>query len=202
MLKILPRPVAISADIEVLREASEPSCSLAIWQRAVPLDAEAVRDSLGANVRARFAVGEIGRDLPDVLATQGGLDRHVASPLVEDVVMLAGVFSATLGIDEIELRLELVLTDSCRKFHADYVRVRLITTYAGSGTQWLAADDVDRIANGAQPETVKALSTGDVGIFRGRIGPGAPAIHRSPPIAGTGERRLLLVLNPIEDEVA
>ena len=39
--------------------------------------------------------------------------------------------------------LEVVRTDSCRKFHADYVTARLITTYLGEGTQWLDEADAD-----------------------------------------------------------
>ena len=44
------------------------------------------------------------------------------------------------------------------------------------------------------------MSPGDAGIFKGKIATDTPAIHRSPPIAGTGEKRLLLVLNPVEED--
>ncbi len=202
MLTTLTRPVTISTEIEVLNEATEPTCSLAIWQRRVPFSAVRIRDSLTANVRARLAVVQIARQLPGILAGQGGVTPDAAGPLVEDVAMLAQVFAATLDIDEVELRLELVETDSCRKFHADYVRARLITTYVGAGTQWLTTSDAERVAAGEQPVWIQSLAAGHVGIFRGRLGPGEAAIHRSPPIAGTGERRLLLVLNPVDHESA
>lgn len=40
------------------------------------------------------------------------------------------------------------------------------------------------------------LHTFDVGLFKGKLATDRPAMHRSPPIAGTGAVRLLLVLNP------
>jgi len=51
----------------------------------------------------------------------------------------------------------------------------------------------------------RALATGTVGLFKGRVLAGDDAIvHRSPPIVGTGEDRLLLVLDgpPPEDTAA
>lgn len=202
MLSVSSPPIAISDYRDVLRNASDGSCSLAIWRRLVPFDAVPIRDGLKANVRTRLAVDAVRRDLPHALAGQGGLHQSFVEPLVADAAMLVEAFATTLGIDEVELRLELVDTDSCRKFHADYVRARLITTYVGSGTQWLPLDDAERVANGQEPEAIQSLATGDVGIFRGRLGGGTPAIHRSPPIAGTGERRLLLVLNPVDGDEA
>lgn len=45
-------------------------------------------------------------------------------------------------------------------------------------------------------ETSRSLAPGAVGLFKGRILAGEQAIvHRSPPIAGTGEERLLLVID-------
>jgi hypothetical protein len=44
------------------------------------------------------------------------------------------------------------------------------------------------------------MAIGEVGIFKGRLWAEEPSIlHRSPPIAASGERRLLLVLDPLWD---
>jgi hypothetical protein len=51
---------------------------------------------------------------------------------------------------------------------------------------------------GADPSTTTAWSvgTGDVVVLPGRRHPTAmPVVHRSPPIAGTGDVRLLLVID-------
>lgn len=72
--------------------------------------------------------------------------------------------------------------------------VRLICTYRGSGTQWIERS-VER-ANAPPLETQQSFAPGAVGLFKGRILAGDQAIvHRSPQIAGTGEERLLLVID-------
>ncbi|GGG66682.1 hypothetical protein GCM10011415_11900 [Salipiger pallidus] len=49
---------------------------------------------------------------------------------------------------------------------------------------------------------VLTVPTGSPIVLRGTRWPESPLsglLHRSPPIAGTGETRLLLVLDPVED---
>ena len=101
-----------------------------------------------------------------------------------------------MDLARIELRLEVVRTDSCRKFHADYVSARLITTYVGAGTDWLDDAEAAHLAASGEPRRINRMAAFDVGLFKGKLATERPAIHRSPPIAGTGAKRLLLVLNP------
>jgi len=60
---------------------------------------------------------------------------------------------------------------------------------------WYAAD-ADRVAAGDSPHRINRMEAFDVGLFKGKLATDRPAIHRSPPIAGTGAARLLMVLNP------
>jgi hypothetical protein len=46
---------------------------------------------------------------------------------------------------------------------------------------------------------VRQLLAGEVALFKGRLLTDSPIIHRSPPIAGTGQRRLVLVINPAQE---
>ena len=119
--------------------------------------------------------------------------------LADDIAQLAELYCPIIKDNAVEIRIEFVTTDSCRKWHADYVTARLITTYAGTGTHWLDDADIDRVRQGLEPIRINALGAGDVGIFKGKLIDGQPAIHRSPPIVGTGEKRLLVVLNPPSD---
>ena len=68
---------------------------------------------------------------------------------------------------------------------------RLLLPLVGPGTQWMRA--------GGDPERPEGdLQAGDVGIFKGRLWTRDPVIlHRSPPIAGAGITRVLLVIDPI-----
>jgi hypothetical protein len=84
-----------------------------------------------------------------------------------------------------------VETDACSKFHADFVTLRTITTYRGPGTQWQRADDPG-------DQTINEMRSGAVGLFKGRLLQPEPSVlHRSPPIADSGESRLVLVIDSI-----
>ncbi|MFO6445859.1 DUF1826 domain-containing protein [Erythrobacter sp. NE805] len=188
----------LSGDPSVLSAIRDEGCNLAVWQRApfadfAPLVAGEPKDlrfigdpaSLGTRLLRELASGGFG----------GGAALHHV--LAEDAAHLGRLFCAAMDLALLELRLEVVRTDSCRKFHADYVTARLITTYVGEGTHWLADEDAARLAAGGEPRRIHRLAPFDVGLFKGKLATGNPVIHRSPPIAGTdGGARLLLVLNP------
>ena len=106
------------------------------------------------------------------------------------------IFSGIIHAPYLKLRLQAVSTNACRKFHIDNIKARLICTYRGRGTQY------GRSENSTEPREVKNVSTGSVMIMRGTLWPESPnsgLLHRSPPIEGTDEIRLVLVLDPIED---
>lgn len=190
--------VAVSADPTVLCAIDRASINLAIWERAIPtgLDAALRQLDLATFEEVRFtsAPEDVGRSLGDALATAG----INAPPLAEDVAMLAGRYAELRALDLVEVRLERVVTDACHRWHADYVSVRLITTYVGLGTEWLDQVTAASVDKGKLPAAApyQRLATAAVGLFKGRDGPGEAIVHRSPPIAGTGEERLLLVVNP------
>jgi hypothetical protein len=121
--------------------------------------------------------------------------------LVADVADLARLAAPLMKTHAVDLRLEVISGDACRKFHADYVPLRLITSYAGPGSQWLSNDDAAALAGGVAAEQleVRQLLAGEVALFKGRLLTDSPIIHRSPPIAGTGQRRLVLVINPAQE---
>lgn len=87
---------------------------------------------------------------------------------------------------ELSMRLEYVTDDACRKFHKDETGFRLITTYLGRGTQW----------RGSDMSEIQEMQTFDIGMLLGeRAGREGRILHRSPPIEGTGESRLVLVVD-------
>jgi hypothetical protein len=186
-----------SPDPRSLHELRDEECNLVIWQRRLEQDFYAVLAPEARNIRLDSDLQSLDESLTQALAANRFSGKSLHGALVSDIAHLARCFCEALRLDRFEVRLEIVTTDSCRKFHADYVSARLITTYVGPGTEWLDAEDARRVAEGAQPRQINRLDTGDVGIFKGKLATLSPAIHRSPPIAGTGEQRLLLVLNPV-----
>jgi hypothetical protein len=196
----LLRPSArIAATPDVLGAIAADDCNLAIWQRAALADFAPLIDGTPGDLRFECTLDEIAGRLGAGLQANGfGGDDALHAALIADARALAELFCAALGLARFELRLEVVRTDSCRKFHADYVRARLITTYVGEGTDWLDAEDAARVAAGGEPQRINRMDAFDVGLFKGKLATDHPAIHRSPPIAGTGAARLLMVLNPAQ----
>jgi hypothetical protein len=127
----------------------------------------------------------------------------LASWFAEDVSRQAALFVEIAGVETVSLRLDVLADDACRKFHVDEVRLRLLTTYRGPGTEWLSPRMLALLKpNEPLPaESVNRLAPGDLAILRGgkSAKPDEPGLlHRSPPIAGTGVVRLLLAINEAE----
>ena len=118
--------------------------------------------------------------------------------LIGDVGDLVSVFSKISRTDLVDVRLECVSNDACWKFHRDCVEARLLTTYRGPATEWVQPIHAARALREQKrfKGPVEHLRIHDVAVFKGSCaGSGSGIVHRSPPIAGTGQTRLLLCLN-------
>lgn len=116
--------------------------------------------------------------------------------LIDDIAALADIFARVMRAPFLRLRLEHVTTNACRKFHCDAVTARLICTYRGAGTQYGFAQD------GADPKRFFSVPLGAPILLRGTRWPDqsrSGLLHRSPPIEGSGDTRLVLVLDPVFD---
>lgn len=179
------RAVATAAGLSAILE---PPVDLAVWQRPTPPGLAALLDARGPaalpHVRLEVVkVGEVATGLAAALAD--GVGPLV--PLVEDVAGLARLYGRLLGRERIRVRLETITSDACSRFHTDRVRVRLLTTYVGPGTEWLDADERGGI---------RRLDRFAVALLKGSLWPGGRGCaQRSPPIAGTGRHRLLLCID-------
>lgn len=190
--------VAIGDDVSSLSDVLHPSCSAAIWRRQAPPFVQTWLDDLhvdtlpnGRVVVHSDAVSKTVGQLFDMANMPDGPERQW---LQEDITSLAETFSNLMQAEYLRLRLEAVKTNACRKFHIDAITARLVCTYRGTGTQYGVS------ANGAAPDRVFTVPTGAPILLRGTLWPADPAsglLHRSPPIEGTGETRLLLVLDPV-----
>ncbi|MGR3503505.1 DUF1826 domain-containing protein [Pseudaestuariivita sp.] len=119
--------------------------------------------------------------------------------LIGDIASLAERFADMMEARQLRLRLEAVTTNACRKFHRDAITARLVCTYRGTGTQYGTAHA------GGDPQEILTVPTGAPILMRGslwRPEPDAGLLHRSPPIEGSGETRLLLVLDPLSGDDA
>lgn len=187
------------------------SVNLALWTRRLPAD---LADDAGWSAAEPFSsehrieMGPINmRRRIAQLLDAAGLPPGAGRPLLaSNMARLVRLFAALSGFSQINLRLELLDHDACRLFHCDLKGLRLLCTYYGPGTDWLPEDAVDRRALGGgcnraicrDPGRIKRLATGTVGLFKGEAHPGNAGrgiVHRSPPIAKEGLRRLVLCLD-------
>lgn len=187
-------PVSISGGIEGLDDILWPGVDLTLWRRERPgtlnwldrQDWDPVSD-VDSIVMSQDLHSQVARLLQAAHYPPGA--RTAA--LAHEVAELATYFATLMGCSSLRLRLEIVETDGCKKFHADYVRARLLSTLSGRGTEWIYA------ASQGADAAVEQMAAGDVGIFKGRLWEEEPAIlHRSPPIDASGEQRLLLAIDP------
>lgn len=194
-------------DETVLRRIGNNKVALAIWRRTPAAGLERWLDHLPAD---RLPVGHFVGPVacvPARLETFCDLAGAEACPerqaLVEDVARLARAFAALSGGPLVDLRLDAVAHDSCWRFHRDHVGYRLNATYRGPGTQWLPPEHAVRALRSQRRYRgpLNEMPRFAVGLFKGvaRAGVGA-IVHRSPPVAGSGQTRLFLCVNEVPDE--
>lgn len=192
--------VAVADDIEDLNAFLKPGCAAAIWRRQPTSGFQDWIDDLDP---ALLPGGRIILRPNVVKSAITGLCEIAGTPqcperaqLIDDVAALADIFAKLMQTPYLRLRLQPVTSNACRKFHIDAIKARLICTYRGQGTQYGISPD------GQDPARVFSVPTGAPILLRGTLWPERPAsglLHRSPPIEGTGETRLLLVLDAIDD---
>jgi hypothetical protein len=194
--------VASAADPMVLFEALRPEVNLAIWHR--PLPAEVTRPLASLMAHAPFCL--TAEDTPEraVDALAAELPALAPVDLLLDIQRLAIVFATLIGRETVGMRLEAITGRACHRWHADAVGLRLLTTYRGAGTEWLALGGGRDTARALGEETAlppgvaQGLPAGAVALLKGEGYPGNAGwgcIHRSPPAARGPRARLLLCLD-------
>ncbi|MEM7689454.1 MAG: DUF1826 domain-containing protein [Pseudomonadota bacterium] len=196
MATLLEPTARLSESPQILAAIRKPDCNLAVWERATSPALGALVKAPREDVRFEARLSGLATRLENELDQAGYAASTERAALIADIVDLAQRYGAIMEESILSVRLAVVTTDSCRKFHADYVKARLITTYVGTGTQWIDGEDAACVARDEPPQRIQTLKAGDVGLFKGKMWTQSPAIHRSPPIADTGETRLMLVLDP------
>lgn len=209
---VFPSPPSfrIGADAGVLSAVHEPEVNVAIWERSVPVAVVAQLREWAKTSKTEFDEQLDTKSFALGRAIAGLTDEKTRSWLVADVAETLGAFASVAGTTRMRVSFGAVNTDKCRKFHVDFVGLRLVLTYAGPGTEWLPNSAVDRAAL-AHPldcpcdankkivrseGEIRRAKAGDVVILKGGKFHGDPtraAVHRSPPVEASGETRVVLI---------
>ncbi|WP_299891379.1 DUF1826 domain-containing protein [uncultured Ruegeria sp.] len=192
--------VGVSDTPDGLAKIAMPGCAATIWRRQLTSDFQTWIDTLDPLKlpKARLvlrpeAVKDKVRHLFEIAGMEDVTER---AWLEEDISDLAARFAEVMRAPYLRLRLDAITTNACRKFHVDAIYARLSCTYRGTGTQYGISLD------GEDPKRVFTVGTGSPMVMRGTHWPQNPPsglLHRSPPISGTGETRLVIVIDPIFD---
>lgn len=159
----MPPVFALGDKPNVFERLADPDIRLAIWTRPNPCRLE------GFPEYALPAPGELDC-LPDWLG--------------EDIGLLGGLYRGIAGTDW-RVRLETAVERTCPAFHEDAVRLRLLVTYRGPGTEWTADPESGR---------VERVPTGAVAALKGRAWPSdARILHRSAKATRRSPRWVLAV---------
>lgn len=193
---------------DVMARILDDDINLAIWQRQLPLHISnfaALLLSLDEPLADAVVLEVVDEKTPPNLK---GLavrfnDLEGYEGFIADVSWLVSAYACLLGAKRVGLRLRALDKAMCPRFHVDHVPVRLITTYVGTGSQWLQEGVMERRHLGqvqAEPvdlSYIERIQAGEVALLKGEKwqgNEGAGLIHRSPAL-GDGERRLILTLD-------
>ncbi|MEG8231975.1 DUF1826 domain-containing protein [Pseudomonas orientalis] len=189
-----------------LSDILEDGVNLALWQRQLPLhiaEFGALLVSLDEPLAEALVIELSDEDTAPNLhgLASGCRDLEGYDGFIADVSWLVSAFACLLGARRIGVRLRLLDKAMCPRFHVDHVPVRLITTYAGIGSQWLREGVMDRrrlSQPDAEPaERIEQIHCGEVALLKGTKWHGNEnhgLIHRSPALKAN-ERRLILTLD-------
>ena len=189
-----------------LADILDNGVNLALWQRQLPLhiaEFGALLVSLNEPLAESLVVELDSEEAePNLLGLAAGCrDLEGYDGFIADVAWLVSAFACLLGAKRIGVRLRLLDKAMCPRFHVDHVPVRLITTYAGIGSQWLREGVMDRRqlsqADAEPSERIEQIQCGEVALLKGTKwhgNEGHGLIHRSPALKAD-ERRLILTLD-------
>ena len=190
---------------EILTRILDDHVNLALWERRLPVhivDFAALLLSFGEPLNDAIIVKiSDERSVPLIPALASRFhDLEGYEGFIADVGWLVSAYACLLGAKRIGLRLRALDKAMCPRFHVDHVPVRLITTYAGPGSQWLKEGMIERRRLATEPtenSQIEHINVGEVALLKGEKWQGNEGfglIHRSPAMAD-GERRLILTLD-------
>jgi len=204
------RRAAHGDEPEILTDIYLEEINMAIWERQLPAPLQnAVDDFIKLQPTFRAAMTVTPQNVFSSLSECLSISSQ--SELSKNIAELVIMFCCLFDLKRAGLRLAVLDRAMCPRFHVDNVPCRLVTTYQGVASQWLAHQDVNRAKLGAGSEgladlesglfknnhDIQQLACGDVALLKGELWEGnenAGLVHRSPAIVD-GESRLILTMD-------
>ena len=191
-------PNSFNTDDSVqLSEIHKKNVNISIWERKLNNKIiEAGKYMLDKNSKIQFSEVIKPKNTLDTLKGEFGHSEEYQF-LFKDISKLVKMFCELFEENRAWLRIDAISKPMCPRFHTDYVRCRLVTTYVGPGTQWLPHHLVNRSklghGNQGQPDDksglfqknvkIEQLDIGHVALLKGESwdgNNGSGLVHRSP----------------------
>ncbi len=204
------RQAKSAAEATILADIYDEDVNVSIWQRELTSELDiSIKQFLLKHPDFHTAMSVSPQRVKFALQEEIGSVEF--QPLLNDVEELVDMFSCLFELSNVGLRLKVLNSAMCPKFHVDKVPCRMVTSYYGPGTEWLPHEYVDRskLGHGSKGMTddesglysnnssIHQLNVGEVALLKGENwtdNEGAGLVHRSPSLS-SGERRLLLSLD-------
>ncbi|SET23786.1 Protein of unknown function [Nitrosomonas marina] len=193
---------------EILTRIYDTHIKLCIYRRTMNTDVKDYANFLKNTFHTLQLTQIVSlHNLNDLLCAS--LPQHqYRQSFINDMHTVMEMFACLFELNQIGFRLCVLNKTMCPRFHTDKVPCRLITSYAGKGTEWLDCNAYStnfiEILNEkpGYSDSVQRLNSGDIALFKGDKWEGnenSGAIHRSPDI-DADETRLLLSLDIIHQK--
>lgn len=206
--ELLERRAAIDTQPSIFADIYRPDVNIVIWQRQLADTLCAAVDQLINSKQLKpVEIAVAPENTYDELTGILG-DSEAASILSQDIALQVDMFCCLFDLKRAGLRLTMLDKAMCPRFHVDKIPCRLVSTYQGVATEWLAHEHVDRTKLGAgnnglkdedsglfdKSEHIQQLTQGDVALLKGenwQDTEGAGLVHRSPAVKNNIQRILL-----------
>jgi len=195
--KISPESDFTTNEISRISEIYRDDVNISIWKRQLSSSLEKSSEYVvNQNPNLEFSEVLQPKDVNQSLKSAIGSSNEI-QPFLDDVSYLSFTFCKLFDQKKMWLRLDGIDHPMCPRFHTDFVRCRLVTTYVGPGTQWLPHHLVNRSklghGNQGQPDDksglyqdnvkIEQLEIGHVALLKGESwngNNGSGLVHRSP----------------------
>jgi hypothetical protein len=186
----------------------EPETNIAVLRRTPAAELERAARALIERRYLSIALRTSGEE--HARARLRELLGEESEVLIDDVWRCAELLGEITGSAELGVRIAVLEEAMCPRFHVDYVGVRLVCTYVGPTTEFLATSEVDRCHLGhaldkpadeltgllRRGASVRRAGIGDVVLLKGEAWPGNEgrgAVHRSPAASPSTPRLVLTI---------
>ena len=184
--------------------------NILIWQRVIN-DKLLNASEYVLSKHPELAISEVIKpeEIKKILIREIDSSQEVAC-LSKDISEIVKIFCMLFNVNSVWLRLDAIDKPMCPRFHADYLKCRLVSTYKGPATQWIPHNLVNHSKLGSgnegksdkesglflKDEDIKQLNIGDIGLLKGEAwegNQGGGIVHRSPHSEDSRQRLYMTI---------